>query len=170
MPFFDEIITINISDLLFKSSKGTNITLVSKIMILHYINTSSGKPLSGEKITYEDIPGLRGYQPVFEKRAAKPLLSGFGSDRGAFLEAGLGLGGIKENYGDAAFTLYVFPKVPITFILWEGDYEFPPALKILFDSSIPHFLPLEDITVISKLASTRIIKQARIKYSDTDIQ
>jgi len=166
IPFFDEIITINIPDFSFKSSKGTNITLAAKIMILHYINTSSGKPLSAEKITYEDIPGLRGYQPVFEKRAAKPLLSAFGSDRYAFLEAGMGLGGTEEDYGDASFTLYAFPKVPITFILWEGDSEFSPSLKILFDSSIPHYLPLEDITVISKLASTRIIKQARINYSD----
>ena len=165
VPFFDEIININIPGFSFASSKNTNITLVTKIMILHYMNTSSGEPLSGEKITYEDIPGLRGYQPVFEKRAAKPLLSAFGLDRHAFLEAGIGLGGTEEEYGDASFTLYVFPKVPITFILWEGDEEFAPALKMLFDSSIPHYLPLDDITVIAKLASTMIIKEARIKFS-----
>ena len=138
-------------------------------MILHYINTSSGEPLSDEKIAYEDIPGLRGYQPVFEKRAVKPLLSAFGLNRYAFLEAGLGLGGIQEEYGDVSFTLYVFPKVPITFILWEGDEEFAPALKMLFDSSIPRYLPLEDITVITKLASIRITKEARIRYSEENV-
>jgi len=168
--FFDETISIKIPDFSFKSSKNANITLVAKIMILHYINASSGKPLSGELITYEDIPGLRGYQPVFEKRTSKPLLSAFGIDRYAFLEAGMELGGIKNDYGDASFTLYAFPKVPITFILWEGTEEFPPSLKILFDSTIPDYLPLEDITIISKLASTRIIKQARINYSDTDTE
>ena len=168
VPFFNEIINLNIPGFTFKSLKDTNITLVTKIMILHYMNTSSGEPLSGEKITCEDIPGLRGYQPVFEKRAAKPLLSAFGLDRHAFLEAGLGLGGIQEDYGDASFTLFIFPKVPITFILWEGDEEFAPALKMLFDASIPRYLPLEDITVITKLASTRIIKEARIKFSDLE--
>jgi hypothetical protein len=58
------------------------------------------------------------------------------------------------------------PRVPITFILWEGDDEFPPSIKILFDPSITGYLPLEDISVISKLASTRIVKEARLKYSD----
>ncbi len=167
MPFFDEIINIDIPDFSFRSSKNINITLVTKIIILHYMNASSGEPLSGEKITCEDIPGLRGYQPVFEKRAAKPLLSAFGFNGHAFLEAGLGLGGVQEDYGDASFTFYAFPKVPITFILWEGGEEFAPVLKMLFDASIPHYLPLEDITVITKLASTRIIKEARIKYSDS---
>ncbi len=167
IPFFDESITLEIPGCLFKSSKNANITLAAKILILHHINTATGTSLSGELITYEDIPGLRGYQPVFAGRTSKPLLYAFGADRYTFLEAGLGLGGVKNDYGDASFTMYAFPRLPITFILWEGTDEFPPSLKVLFDSTIPDYLPLEDITVISKLASTRIIKQARIKYEET---
>jgi len=168
VPFFDEVITFEVPGFSFKSSKQVNITLVTKIMILHYINTASGSPLSGEKITYEDIPGLRGYQPVFEKRAAKPLVVAFGYDRHAFIDAGQGLGAIPEDYGDASFTLYAFPRVPLTFILWEGSEEFPPSVKILFDSSVINYLPLEDITVLAKLASTRILKEARKGLSEGD--
>jgi len=168
VPFFDEIITFDIPGFSFKSSKQANVTLVTKIMILHYINTASGMPLNREKITYEDIPGLRGYQPVFEKRAAKPLVAAFGFDRHGFIDAGESLGAILEDYGDASFTLYAFPRVPLTFILWEGSEEFPPSVKILFDSSVTNYLPLEDITVIAKLASTRILKEARKNLSEGD--
>ena len=165
VPYFDEIITLELPGFSFKSSRETNVTLVTKIVILHYINMANGTSLGGDKVPYEDIPGLAGYLPVFERRAAKPLAATFGFDRHTFLEAGLSLGGRKENFGDASFTLHALPRVPITFILWEGDEEFPPSVKILFDPSITGYLPLEDVSVVSKLASTRIIKEARLKYS-----
>jgi hypothetical protein len=164
VPYFDEIITLKLPEFLFKSSKGANVTLVTKIIILHYINTAVGSLPGNDKISYGDIPGLAGYLPVFEQRVARPLIAAFGFDKYVFLETGASMGGIKEDYGDASFTLYALPRIPITFILWEGDGEFPPSLKMLFDPSIAGYLPLEDITVISKLASTRIIKEARLRY------
>lgn len=164
VPYFDEIITLKIPEFVFKSSKGANVTLATKIMILHYINTAVGTLPVINKISYGDIPGLAGYLPVFEQRVAHPLAKAFGFDKHVFLETGEAMGGIKEDYGDASFTLYVLPRIPVTFILWEGDEEFPPSLKMLFDPSITGYLPLEDITVISKLASTRIIKEARLRH------
>jgi hypothetical protein len=74
-----------------------------------------------------------------------------------------------EEYGDASFTLHALPRIPITFILWEGDDEFPPLIRTLFDPTIPGYLPLEDIVVISKLASTRILKEARLQQNDDQI-
>jgi hypothetical protein len=164
VSYFDEIITLKIPEFLFKSSKGANVTLVTKIIILHYINTATGSLPGLDKVSYGDIPGLAGYLHVFEQRVSRPLITTFGFDKHVFLETGEAIGGIKEEYGDASFTLYALPRIPITFILWEGDEEFPPSLKILFDPSITGYLPLEDITIISKLASTRIIKEARLRH------
>jgi hypothetical protein len=166
IPFFDEVITFSAPGFIFKSSKDANVTLVSKIILLHYLISASGAKPGGELIPYEDIPGLRHYFPVYEKRVLKPLQTAFGNDRYAFLEAGLSLGAIRQEYGDASFTLQVLPRIPITFILWEGDAEFPPLLRTLFDPTIPGYLPLEDIVVISKLAATRILKEARLKHAD----
>lgn len=166
IPFFNEIITISIPDFTLKSSKDTNITLVAKIILLHYIKKASGARLGGELIPYEDIPGLRHYFPVYEKRVLKPLQTAFGNDRYTFLEAGLSLGATNEEYGDASFTLYALPRIPITFILWEGDYEFTPLVRTLFDPTVSGYLPLEDIVVISKLAATRILKEVRLHYAD----
>ena len=164
--YFDEIISIGIPEFSFKSSKNTNVSLVTRIIILHYLITASGAPPGTDLISYEDIPGARLYLPVFEKRVTKPLLSAFGFNRDAFLDAGLALGGAQEEYGNASFTLHPLPSAPITFILWEGDVEFPPSMKILFSPSIPGYLPLEDVVVLSKLAAQRIVKAARMKYYD----
>ena len=73
IPFFKELISLTIPDFTFKSSTDANITLVSKIILLHYLNKASGACLGGELIPYEDIPGLRHYFPVYEKRVLKPL-------------------------------------------------------------------------------------------------
>jgi hypothetical protein len=165
ISFFNEIIMISVPDFTFKSSKDANITLVSKIILLHYLIKASGARLGGELISYEDIPGLGHYYPVYEKRVLKPLQAAFGHNRYTFLEAGLSLNAIPEEYGDASFTLHALPSIPITFILWEGDDEFPPMIRTLFDPTIPDYLPLEDIVVISKLASTRILKEVRLQQT-----
>ncbi|OPY65079.1 MAG: hypothetical protein A4E63_03157 [Syntrophorhabdus sp. PtaU1.Bin050] len=164
--YFDEIIRLTVPDFTFKSSKGVNITLVARIILLHYILKASGAPLGGDKIPYEDIQGLRHYYPVFEQRVLRPLQSAFGYNRQVFIDAGIALGGRRDEYGDGSFTLHALPRVPITFILWEGDEEFPPSVRTLFDPSITGYLPLEDIVVISKLASTRILKEARALSMD----
>ena len=167
-PFFDETIFIEIPQFLFRSKQGSTVTLATKILILHYLGNASGRPLGGEMIPYEDIPGCRPYLPVFERRVARPLILAFGFDRDLFRAAGESLGGVSEAYGDVSFALHALPMVPLTFILWEGDQEFPPSLKTLFDPSIDTYLPLEDITVVSKLAAVRIIKAARKSYQEED--
>lgn len=166
VPFFNEFVTLTVPGFTFKSSKDANVTLVSKIILLHYLNKASGAGLGGEPIPYEDIPSLRHYFPVYEKRVLKPLQAAFGNDRYAFLDSGISLGGVQREYGDSSFTVHALPRIPVTFILWEGDEEFPPLVRTLFDPTISEYLPLEDIVVISKLAATRILKEARKHYEE----
>jgi hypothetical protein len=166
-PSFNENIELSIPGFTFHSSKSTNITLTAKIILLHYLIHASGEALTGELVTYEDVPGCRTYAPVFERRVTRPLLSAFGYDRDSFARAGASLGAKDTEYGDSSFRLDAFPRVPITFVLWEGDQDFPPSMKVLFDKSVHRYLPLEDIVVVSKMAATRILKEARKEYVDT---
>jgi len=167
IPVFDETIELTVPGFSFASDKGSTTTLTTKIILLHYLIQASGDKVPGaDPIPYEDIPGCRAYSPVFERRVTRPLLTAFGYARDAFRDAGTSLGGKVEEYGDASFTLRALPRVPLTFILWEGDQDFPPSMKVLFDRSIHTYLPLEDIVVISKMAATRILKQARKTYRE----
>ncbi len=168
VPFFNETILLTLPAVAFAGETGTNITLVTRIIILHYLNTASGTPFVGEKIAYGDIPACMHYGPVFEKRVLKPLIRAFGYDKYSFQEAGKLMGAREEKFGDASFTLFALPKVPLTFVLWEGDEEFPPRAKALFDPSVTGYLPLEDIVVIAKLAAGRILKTAMKKFHDED--
>ena len=68
------------------------------------------------------------------------LIRRYGSDAGAFAAAARRLGGRPLEMADAAFELRPFPRIPLYYLLWEGDEEFSPRLSILFDRSVEtHF-------------------------------
>jgi hypothetical protein len=129
VPYFDETITVRLPRLSFESSKSANVTPITKIMLLHYINNASGVPLSGEKVAYGDIPSCRHYEPVFTKRVLKQLQNAFGYNKYAFLEAGLALGGKKEEFGDASFTLFAFRKYRLPISSGREMKNFPRQPK-----------------------------------------
>lgn len=128
-----------------------------KIILLHYLNRSKGTPLSGKSIDFREVPGGNTYYPVFEDRVHRPFLEAFGESSHLLLEASLALKGEKGDFGDISFRIPVFPKVPIDFAIYEGDEEFPPACKVLFDPSINDYLSTEDIVVVCE----DIVKELR---------
>jgi hypothetical protein len=72
----------------------------------------------------------------------------FGKQPQRFQEIAASLGGISASYGDLCMILRPFPRVPVGFVLWEGDEEFPPSANILYDASAPGYLPTEDYALL----------------------
>ncbi len=119
-----------------------------KVIILHYLATAKGIPLSGRLIDFREVPGGNMYYSVFEARVYRPFLAFLGGETSVFIEASASLSGERAAHGDIAFKFTVLPRIPLNFIFYRGDEEFPPACKVLFDSSIPNYLQTEDIAVI----------------------
>jgi hypothetical protein len=157
LSFFDDRYTITLPELEITSSRGRPVSLVTRIILLHYMIRADGTGPAGDLIPYKEIPGGMGYAGVFQRRVSDPLLRAFGREPDRLLEAGIALGGEESSHGDLSFSLPVFPRVSITFVLWRGDDEFPPAIQILFDRSIDRYLPLEDVVVLGGMASKRLI-------------
>lgn len=127
------------------------------LLILHYMKGTGTERLTGTWITYREIPEASFYFSVFVKRAIDPLKTAFGQNLLQLATAALQLNGRAISHGDVAFEFYVFPKVPIQVILWEGDDEFPPEANILFDKSISKILSPEDIAWLSGMLVYRLI-------------
>lgn len=134
------------------------VELRDEILILHYLTRASGIPLSGQLIAYQELKEGAVYFPSFFKRAVKPLADNLGNCPERLFAAAARLGGSKANLGDASVTIPVFSRVPVTFVIWRGDEEFPPNANILFDSTILDYLSGEDINVISQTISWRLVK------------
>jgi len=71
------------------------------------------------------------------------------------------LGGRISSLGDICVTIPVFPSIPLTFVLWLGDEEFPPSGNILFDASAPFYLPTEDYAVLAGLTVYELKKTVK---------
>jgi hypothetical protein len=129
-----------------------------KILILHYFLHASGAPLTGELITYKELKEGINYYPTFFKRAIEPIVNNFSDDPVKLLDIAGPLGARKTDYGDTAVTIDAFPRVPLTIVLWQGDNEFAPDGNILFDSTIPDYLPTEDITILCEVIAWRLVR------------
>ena len=137
------------------------VPLKDKILILHYLTQAKGTPPSNKAITYKELPEGANYFPTFSKRAIKPLLDYFGNQPHLLVETAAKLGGHKADYGDAAVTINAFSRVPITFVLWRGDEEFPADGNIIFDSTVSDYLSTEDINVLCEAIAWRLVKLLR---------
>jgi len=160
--FFSELYTIYFPQFEFFSPSKKTVSLVARILLLHYLARADGTPVTGRRVGYKDIPGGLLYASVFERRVTNPLAKKFGNSKKTFVQAGLKMGGRSEEIGDASFILQAFPFVPLQYVLWEGDDEFPPKIQLLFDSSVDHYLSLEDVVVLGQLATGKLIHQSRL--------
>jgi len=129
------------------------------IIVLHRLLHAEGTPDSGELITYQQVPDGAPYYAVFQRRTSAILLSVFAGRFDDLLAAARKLGGGEiPGPGDLTFKVRALPGVEFVFALYEGDDEFPPAITVLFDSSLARRLPAEDITVLCQMICLKLVR------------
>ncbi|HEX78888.1 MAG TPA: DUF3786 domain-containing protein [Dehalococcoidia bacterium] len=137
------------------------VPIKDKVLILHYINNAEGAPVTGNRITYKELPEGIIYASNFTKRTIRPLLKSFGNNPELLLKTVAMFDYQEAGYGDLALTINAFSHVPITLVLWRGDDEFAPEGSIIFDSTIPSYLSTEDITVLCENIVWRIVSSLK---------
>jgi hypothetical protein len=143
------------------TAAGPALTVRDRLIILHYLDTAIGAPLTGKPITFKELPEGGVYYPTFSQRAIKPLLTNFERGPQRLLAAARFYGGVPAEMGDVAVVINALPRVPLTLVLWQGDEELPAEGSILFDRSVTGYLPTEDITVLCEIIAWRLVKQAK---------
>ncbi|ACV62550.1 hypothetical protein Dtox_1693 [Desulfofarcimen acetoxidans DSM 771] len=135
----------------YYSDSNSEVIIEVKILILHYLYGASGVDLQNKLISFKELPDGFIYIEPFTNRAIRPLVGIFGNIPDKMLSAGEKLGGERLTMGDASITIPVFPRVPVTFILWLADEEFPANGNVLFDASAPRYLDTEDYALLPSL-------------------
>ena len=138
--------------------KEEEVSLLDKILLLHYFTQAKGTPISNQLISFKELPEGAGYFPTFYNRAIKPLVTYFGNEPHRLPDMARLLGGHEADYGDISVTINALSRVPLTLVLWQGDDEFPPEGSIMFDRTISDYLPTEDIIVLCQTTAWRLVK------------
>jgi len=160
--FLNLMVNISWPDLIFTQDSDKEIKIKEKILILHYLNNAKKEDLTGELIAYQEIASARFYLSSFNARSRDPFIAAFGENPDKLPVVAQELFAAQiASMGDVSVTIQAFPKVPITFIIWRGDEEFPPNGTILFDSSIKdNLLSAEDISELVSMIVYPLIAKA----------
>ncbi len=125
-------------------------------LLLQYLMAARGLPPRGQWVSSLDLRGGSLHRHSLQREALTPLARHYHDRPEEFLAAALRHGGQKVEQGDAAVMVSVLPRLPLIFILWRGDEEFPPRGNILFDSVSEAYLATAALYVMAIQAVMRI--------------
>jgi hypothetical protein len=133
--------------------------LLELSVVLYLINVQDLYPLGKEIVGPNDLKEGHFFRGPHEFKIS-PLLDRFGNDLKGFRQAATALGGEPVDMADAAFRLKPFPRVHLYYLLWGGDEEFEPRLRILFERSIEKVLAADAIWALVNRVSAALLKAA----------
>jgi hypothetical protein len=117
-------------------------------------------PLTTKLVSFRQVTGGRAYDPVFEGRVVMPVARHLGDKIDRFVKAAERLGGHPVRQGDKAYIIHALPLVPLTYVLWKGDEEFPARAQVLLDASVETYLDAEAIAHLASITTSRLITVA----------
>ncbi len=141
------------------AASGSAVSLREEIFLFHYLEKASGSPLTGEWISFAEIPAGGFYQPVFAQRCQSALAKFFGQEPEEIRSLAEEWQGENLSLGDVGVRLPVLPRLPVALVVWRRDAEFPAEGKVLFDSSVSCYLPVEDIVVMAETVVWKLVKK-----------
>jgi hypothetical protein len=127
------------------------------LMVLFYLIHAKNIPLARQWISERDLPSGEIFFRGPHALSVDLIERKYGEDPEGFIEAGNLLGGTPVRFGDKSIALDVFPRIPIIYILWVGDEEFPSRGGVLFDASIESHFPLDMIWIMVNEVSRRLV-------------
>jgi Domain of unknown function (DUF3786) len=136
-----------------------DLRLFFSLMALVYLTEAKENKPTHTWVSEKDLLGGSTFFRGPHHLPVEGLADLYGKDPDAFLNAGKPLGAHEILYGDKGFALEVFPKVPLAYMLWKGDEEFPPRVGVLFDSTIQTHLPLDIIWCMVSETTRRLLAQ-----------
>lgn len=114
-------------------------------------------PLTGELVSFRQVPGGRIYNSVFEGRVVMPIAHRLGKTPERFREAAEALGGRHLTQGDIAYSIPALPLIPLSYILWKANEEFPARAQVLMDRSVTNYIDAEPLAHLAALTTKRLL-------------
>ncbi|MBN2072998.1 MAG: DUF3786 domain-containing protein, partial [Actinobacteria bacterium] len=110
----------------------------STAIILHYLSVADGAPITGEWISYRELPGGLFYSGTMPPVIA-PLIKKYQENGEDFVNRALKIGGRVTGDNKYGVVVYPFIRFPVMVILDEMDEEFGASIRLLFDKNSPHY-------------------------------
>jgi Domain of unknown function (DUF3786) len=128
-----------------------------QILLIRYLVADYGGPMAGKEISEKDLQGGVTFFQGPHALHVSPIVKMYGADPNGFEKRAFELGAVPAAHGDKGMTFFPFPEIPVTYVLWKEDDEFPASTTILFDKSIENWLSLDMIFLVVLVVTERIV-------------
>jgi len=134
-----------------------------QILLIRYLVAENGGPVEGKEVSEKDFTGgVTFFQGPHALNVA-PIVKFYGRDPEAFESRGRELAAVPVPHGDKAMRFLPFPLMPVTYVLWKEDEEFPASVSVLFDKSITRWFELDMIFTLVLVLTERIVEGQTIR-------
>lgn len=118
----------------------SDINTLFGLFIIYYLLKSKEIKVSEEWISENGIPGGATFFRGPHKIPTQLIERRYEKDLQGFKETCERLSGSMIDMADAAYFFQITPRIPAAVLFWNGDDEFKPQSKILFDKTITEHL------------------------------
>jgi hypothetical protein len=126
------------------------------VFLIHHLLKVRETGSVHEWISEKDIPGGATFFRGPHEIPTREIANRYGNDVDAFRKRCEHLGGQLLSMADAAYSFQVTPRTPVAVLYWQGDDDFPPEAKILFDRSLAGYLAADAIYALAVDTCARI--------------
>lgn len=105
--------------------------------------------LQGEWLPFRSLKDASPFGPAFQRTVIDVLAGTFSGHLEELHTACQALGGKRLLHSDAGYEIPAFACIPIRFLFWDKDEEFPAQANILFDKGSVRFIHVESLVTIA---------------------
>ena len=129
------------------------------LFIIYYLLNFKKAEIQEEWIAEKDIPGGYAFFRGPHEIPTHFISEFYQNDIQSFKEKCSKLGGTEIKLADAAYRFQIVPQIWVAVLYWEGDEDFTPEAKVLYDRNIIDQLALDIIYALAVAVCSRIGRQ-----------
>lgn len=114
-------------------------------------------------VPFRNVRGAGPFASAFEAHVLKPFALTFSGKTEILKAAAKKLGGDPVKQGDAGYILKAFDCIPMQYLFWDGDEEFPAQSNILFDYSVTDYIHVESTVSLAVQGVVSLIDAAGVE-------
>jgi hypothetical protein len=162
--FWDMDVRLTYPNLIaYEQTSGNELALFNQAMLLYYFRSADSYPLTGQWISFSELPDGRFYNQAFQGYTGMELVRNFENNQEKFENAAALLKGERHDIGDASYSFQALPRISLLVVFWQGDEDFSSSFQMLFDSSASHYLPTDGYAILGSTLTRKLIQIASLK-------
>ena len=130
---------------------------LEQLCMLAYLDRASDIPLAQTLVSAEKLEPGGFFFRGSHKLPIDKLEAAFGENPQLLHSVGRLFDARRCDFGDAAIELAALPRIPLTFVIWAADEEFPARASVLFDKSASQQMLLDALYALANLAIDKVV-------------